>query len=170
MSKTFPVTALILDAALMLPALSACSPRTRTESEQRTAPAVEHAIDNEQIEELMGKLGAEYLRVWPQEVQEERERAARRTRARRFSEVASVAARLRDAAGQLPSLVEDAELSDERRQEFNDLSARLADQADKLADAARAEDEKRVQAVVNRINSTCTQCHAQFREQAGPLR
>ncbi len=170
MSMRFPVTALVVAGALVLPALSACAPKARSESEQRAVPTVEHAIHNEQIKELMGKLEADYLRVWPQEIEEERERAARRTRARRFSEVASIAAKLRETARQLPSLVEGAELRDENRQEFNDLSAQLADQADELADAARAEDEARVQSVVNGIDSTCTRCHVRFREQAGPLR
>ena len=172
MPKAIPITAPCLIVAIVLPAFYACAPSDPARMNQRppqASPAADHAVYSERLEEMMGDLGVRYLRVWPQEVQAERERAARQDRSRRFTDVASVAAELNETARRLPSLVEDVGFNREQRRSFGVLSDQLAGQAAELKKAAQAEDSGAVNAVLGRINRTCSECHSRFRDQAGPL-
>jgi len=151
---------------------TACTPtqyESHRQSTRQTDPGAEHALQSERLEEIMGDLGADFLRIWPQEVQAERQADARRERERKFIEVESAARDLHQTSKRLPSLVADAELTPEDRQSFTQLSQKMAEQSIDLGRAAQDRDLDAVKATMSSLTATCNECHTRFRAHAGPL-
>jgi cytochrome c556 len=129
-----------------------------------------HAVHSARLQEVMGGLRREVSRLWPQEVAEERAADTRRDRERQLREAGQLADALAEAAAQMPNTISDVELSEADRKAFLAGAAKLQTHADELRTSARREDLGQMQRALRKIQTTCTGCHDQFAELAGPIR
>lgn len=133
------------------------------------APASCHAVHSEQLRAIMSGLGVRADKVWPQEIAQERAADAAREREARFDEARELATALGRAAGQIPQAIAGVELAGTERDAFFVAVDRLKFHAGELEVAAGRRDFDRMESILGSIRTTCNECHAQFRELAGPI-
>lgn len=129
-----------------------------------------HAVHSRRLHKVMADLGHEVRSRWPQEIAEERAADARRDRERRFRDASRLAKALADAAGCIPDTISDAELSEADRVAFLVGARELRARAGELEASAAAGDLAPMQTALAAVKNTCTGCHDQFAELAGPIR
>ncbi|MBI4581006.1 MAG: cytochrome c [Planctomycetes bacterium] len=134
------------------------------------SPPARHAIHSEQLRTVMRQVGSEVRESWPQEIAQLKQEEAARDRRERFEHAAYLANRLAEAAHVIPQAAPVAQLGDDDRRVFMDLVRQLQSESELLRSHAAIHDEQGMRRTLDRIRATCTNCHQQFRELAGPLR
>lgn len=149
----------------------ACDDGSRSAGAGRTAtPPARHAVHSERLRQIMQGMGTEVEKKWPQEIAEERAEAARRDRRRKFDKAAELARILSESAPLIPEAVSDVQLSETERETFLAQAETLQTQAGELRRAAEEQQLDEMEQVLQEIRTTCTACHQQFAELAGPVR
>lgn len=118
----------------------------------------------------MGRLGAQVRESWPQELEPIKKEEARAEQKDRLSRAAELADSLAASAEAIPTAVPASELSGSDRAAFQSLAQQLRGGAEQVGQRARANDTQGMDHALGQVRRTCTQCHEQFREIAGPLR
>jgi hypothetical protein len=118
----------------------------------------------------MAGMGEQVRQTWPQEIAPLKEEQARQEDPVRFGEVAQAAGRLANAAHSIPDAVPETVLAGPDRQQFLRLVAELESRSRGLATAANQHDEAAMDTSLERVRTTCHNCHSRFRDVAGRLR
>lgn len=167
MSRTVHVLIAVVSCALL--GLLACRKSLQDDGSapDATTPVASHAIHSDQLQKLMRGLGEEVRVSWPQEIAEERAASDRRAQ---FREAARIGRLLANSAPNIKAAISDVQLGDAERKIFTDNVVLLEGQARDLAAVAAREDAEAMGASLRDIKATCTACHGQFAELAGPIR
>jgi len=151
-------------------AIAACEPGEPAGRESQVPPPARHAVQSEELHDIMSRVGAEVRETWPQEIARLKARQAREQAPERFEEIATTAGELANDAHAIPQAVPQTELAGPDREEFMRLVSQLESSARSLQNAAARQNQRGVQASLDRVRDTCKDCHRQFRAVAGPLR
>jgi len=145
--------------------VSCVSPHaTQTKTDQaQTAPAAVHAVHDQRLREIMKTLSTQLPTYWPQEIEQQRNRAVRRSRLRSYSECIDAAERLRQSTTSLIDWAGDADFTESERAEFITLAERIAHESATLIRAAHHRQDEMMSTALADINAACTACHARFR-------
>ncbi|MEP0844604.1 MAG: cytochrome c, partial [Phycisphaerae bacterium] len=147
----------------------ACGPDRARSERTGTTPAGRHAVHSDRLRAVMLRVGSQTAKTWPQEIEAERAADARREQERRFEEARLLARALSRAAGDIPEAIAGVELTEAERVEFLAKADRLRQQAEQLEASAGRHDLDAMHSVLHNVRATCNDCHAQFRELAGPI-
>lgn len=160
----------LLLAAMMLPliGLAACQPGLNGRPPEGP-PRTHHAVHSERLRNLMGEVHAAVQRSWPQEIQQEKKAEAQRDREAQLRRAARLASFLADSAQAIPDAIADVDLPPAERDQFNAKAYLLEQQALALQQRAERGDVDRMRAILADVKTTCTGCHDQFAELAGPI-
>lgn len=148
-------------------AFQGCGPSSKQRYEDslvNTGKPALHAVHNDRLVELMGRLGNLYYQSWPQEIEDQQQDQQERAREKYLAEVADVAAAMSRAAGDLPDAVKDAGLTVEERTVFDNLTTKLRDGADRLGKETATGNLDSIQSCLDQLSTTCNACHSKFRE------
>lgn len=116
-----------------------------------------HAVQNEELREVMRSLGGTVFGRLPQELDDPgRERAALQAVSARAEELAR-------AADRIAAIADQTGLTAERQQAFLDLADRLRDQTLLLRRQADDGQVRLLDGTMKEIDETCTSCHHLFR-------
>ncbi len=107
--------------------------------------------------------------TWPQELEPEISKPEIQRRLMMFAEAQSLAEGLARAADEIPKAVAKVEMSEADQRSFLAQVATLREQAQRLGEAARTGDDRRMEWHLNAINETCMSCHERFRDFSGPI-
>ena len=160
----------ILGAGLSAALLSSCTPQPETAArhDQVSGPS-RHAVQSQRLRAVMGRVGTEVRKTWPQEIASEREAEAQRRDEMRFEDAANLADDLAEAANEIPGALDSGQLSGQDLKAFMDdvdaLRARAAD----LRSAAQDKNLPAMRRAMSNVRETCMDCHRQFRQVSGPL-
>lgn len=157
--------ALLACGALLL--VSCESDASRAERAGQIPPAARHGIHSEQLRAIMAGMGEQVRQAWPNES----DSSARENvpfSAERYEYISQAASRLANAAPSIPQAVPERTLAGPSRQTFLQLVAQLESQARGVQKEAAAHNRFAMDSAVKQLRSTCTSCHLQFREVAGP--
>jgi len=143
-------------------ALAACSQhQSVASSAHRETDADEghglHVVNSERLRLIMKQLRALDLEAICREMEVGRQPD------RRIEEVAEMASALASDARLIPALFKDTEMTSESRRVFDQLAARLQNQASQLGDLARSQNARRIQSKLDELVQTCNECHQSFR-------
>jgi len=128
-----------------------------------------HAVQSEELRQIMNRLDELQLTVWPQELQAEYASAEEYAAAKALWEARQLADALAVAAETIPISVEHMPMSEADRRSFTSQVETLREQAVRLEQAAALGDRERMRRVLASIDETCLSCHERFRDISGPL-
>jgi len=151
-----------------LTVLSGCAQRRAAEARtQEDVPwqSTRHWIHDEKLRAIMATLG-ERQALDSDDAQ--RDRRAKET-AVDLSNAARYATAMSQAADGIRSAVEKRKMIAADRAAFDAQVETLRDQAEALAQAARAADIDAMHRIVEQIDQTCNACHTRFRDYSGLL-
>ena len=128
-----------------------------------------HWVQDAQLRRIMGELESLAAVTWPQELESELSRTEIQRRLMMFAEAQSLAEGLARAADEILRTVAKVEMSEADRRSFLAQVETLREQAQRLGEAARTGDDRRMEWHLNAINETCMSCHERFRDFSGPI-
>ena len=145
-------------AVLLFAASCATPPHRRYENSlAQTEDAALHAVHDHRLRELMTAMSDIALERMPQELERD---AADKVRQR---DIARVAASLAEASLHIPAVLDRVRMGSEDRRVFEALAAALHDQAAALAELAEQANLPRMRTQLDKIITTCHNCHTSFR-------
>ncbi len=124
---------------------------------EKTSKAALHAVHSERLRQIMSELERLSLNQLPQEIDVSAERQ------RHIGQMSPVAQAMAEAALHIPDVLEEVELSDEKRQVFIDLAEKLGNQAIELHRQTEQQSLSGVSQTLENIGATCNACHSAFR-------
>lgn len=153
--------------ALGLLILGGCGTTRQQRFERRiesTGEPALHGVYDQQLQTVMRELSLLEVDRLPVEMD-----AAGRRRAR-LREVSSLADSMAVAAAKIPDAIDDLDLTENGEIVFRRLAEKLGTQALELRKRATERDLEAAEATLDEISTTCTACHALFREAEPPFR
>lgn len=153
-----PLRALL--AGLLLALAAACGPPRPVLYEEESAaaaPPARHAVESQRLREAMRRLQALRAERLPAEMDLEAQRRAR------AEDVAAAAREMAAAAGAIPDILRDVEMTEPARREFLRLAAELGQRAGQLAAEAPGLPPQDLDARLHGIDAVCAECHSRFR-------
>jgi hypothetical protein len=140
-------------------------------SREQTSRALgEHWVQNEQLRRVMQELSVKLQRNSPAALPEDPEDAINKEDVEQsFQQAERLADGLAAAAVRIPATVDRAKMGEARHTEFTRLADTLRDNAFTLRGAAAVKSIERMQRELRAVNSTCIDCHRQFRDFAGMI-
>jgi hypothetical protein len=172
---------LVATALLLLPVPLLVSCRgSDAPNRPTTAPAAtqgqtsramgEHWVKDEQLRRVMQELSLKLQRHTPGSLQQDPEDAVDKEAVEQsFRQAEQLADGLAGAAVRIPATVDPAKMGEAQHTEFRRLADTLRDNSFKLREAAGAKNIERMQQELRAVNSTCIDCHRQFRDFAGVI-
>jgi len=142
---------------------------SKTEKQHNESDATGHWVQDAQLRRIMDELESLAAVTWPQELEPEMSKTEIQRRLMMFSEAQSLAEGLAQAADEIPRTIAKVEISEADRRGFLALVETLREQAQRLGEAARTGDDRRMEWHLNAINETCVSCHERFRDFSGPI-
>lgn len=141
--------------------LPACGPTPEQRYEERLAntgkPAM-HAVTSDRLREIMDQLTYHPITT---------ESDVAGGRQQQLQELSKVAARMSEAANNIPDAIRGVELSERDREVFLQLVAKFSRQSKELSDAAGRGSYDAARRKLEQVQSTCNACHSLFRNEPG---
>lgn len=131
--------------------------------------ATAHWVQNAQLRTIMDELQLLAMESWPQELDPEMPKSGLQQRLKAFTEAQRLAAGLAQGAVEISAAVAKAKMSEADRRSFLAQVETFRDQAQRLGEAADAQDPEGMEQLLNAIDETCMSCHGRFRDFSGAI-
>jgi cytochrome c556 len=130
----------------------------------------EHWVQDQQLRRVMQELSLKLQRHTPGSLPQDPEDAVDKAGVEQsFRQAEQLANGLAAAVVRIPATVNPARMGEAQHTEFRRLADTLRDNSFKLREAAGAKSVERMQQELRAVNSTCIDCHRQFRDFAGMI-
>ncbi len=155
---------------LLLPASCAQPAHTRAAKPPRIGDVeTRHWIHSDRLRSVMAELERKALTSWPQEIENEYAAKNGDAAAKALDDARKLAQDLANTAVLIPRAVAATKMPEADRRGFDAQAKTLADQAQRLRNAARLNDLDQMRRDLSSISDTCRACHERFRDISGPL-
>lgn len=154
---------LALLAALLLPGCRTSESESQEIAVVNTGPAILHAVHSDQLKAIMAEVRRLTFDRMPQELGRTSQQDAH------LREVSSLAKAMANAAGRIPSVIDDLGLTENEKQVFSALARRLQVQSATLGSQAERLRLAATTSAFKEISATCIACHTLFRDPSSPV-